>query len=318
MSILLPWEVSKIEKHIFMEGLKKYDPVIIETTELSNIPKNLLPNVEILVAGLANKEIIQECPNLKYIQSMISAASHVDQTAAQQRNILFATTKGSNAFSVMEQVYFLMLSCAKNSKKYVSDVENNIWEKVWHDNLAGRNLGVIGIGEIGSRVCYMGKAFGMNVSGIRRRTILGDKGLELDFFGGPDDLTRVLAWADYTVLSVPKVQDTLSLLGSQELQKMKNGSYLINVSRGPVVDENAIFDAIQTGRLKGYGTDVFVKEPNSFKEPLFNHRNVFCTPHVGANSIDSKIACMEKVVNNIHKYYRGEKIDNIVDYELGY
>jgi phosphoglycerate dehydrogenase-like enzyme len=170
-------------------------------------------------------------------------------------------------------------------------------------NLRGKRLGIVGLGSIGSRVAALGSAWGMRPIGVvarpseERSQAFAEDGIDLA------DLDRVLAEGDFISLHVPLNGNTRGMIGADQLAKVKPGAFLVNIARGGVVDEAALFDALQPGgRLRGAALDVHVAEGEGKRSPLADLPNVILTPHIGAQTIDAQEEIGREVVAIIDRF----------------
>lgn len=319
MKVLLPWEILREEEDYLSKNLSMHEIKIVKTKDPDQVIKGInLSDIEVIIAGLADQTIINRAKKLKLVQSMISGVSHVDLDAAERKGVIVCSVKGANAQSVSEHGLMLMLNLLKNYKKYVYQGDGRIWEKMYSQDLAKKTVGIIGLGNIGTGIARLTKSFGANIVGIRNRPHLGSNGLDLGYLGGKDDLIKILAISDIAVLSVPKTELTKELINKRNLRYMKERSYLINISRGAVLNYEDVYDSLRKGKLSGFATDVFPTEPNDFSFPLYRMENVIYTPHVAAYTSESKMNCLKKVVDNINRFAAGKRLENVIDYELGY
>lgn len=182
--------------------------------------------------------------------------------------------------------------------------------------LAGRTMGVLGYGGVGSAVGRRAAALGMRVLGLRRRP--GDPPPEVDGMLGPDGLDRLLREADVLVVCLPETDETREALGERELGLLGEDGVLINLSRGSIVSEEALVSALAAGRLRGAGLDVFHREPLPPDHPLWELDGVLITPHVAGVSGRFWERETELLVDNVGRYLRGEPLRNVVDKDRGY
>lgn len=319
MKILLPWEVSNKEESLLKDSLSEHEVDVVKTTD----PKFLLDNydlseIEILISGIASKEVLSAAPKLEYIQSMISAFGAIDLDYAESRDLIVSSVKGANSGIISEHALFLILSVFKNAKKYQDDVLSGVWDKTYNDNLEGKTLGIIGFGNLGRSVARRILPFDVKVIANRYHPDKGNYGLDVEIIGGRESMGELMSRSDIVLVTVPKTPYNMNLVNSTNLGNMKKDAYLINISRGPIVNEQDIYTFLKDGKIRSFATDVFPKEPNDFSHPLYNLPNVYCTPHVAANTIESKLKCMQSVVDNIKRYVKGEELPNKVDFGLGY
>ena len=183
--------------------------------------------------------------------------------------------------------------------------------------MADLRVGVVGLGGIGRAVARRCAALGMKVRGIRRHpTKRRPKGVS--WVGGPDDLLDLAPQSDVLVLTVPQTAETTNLVGGDVLDALPRGAYVLNVSRGALLDEAALLARLDDGHLAGCALDVFVTEPLPADHPFWNHSRVLVTPHVSAVSQrywEREVALMTE---NIGRHLRGKRLKNVVDLEAGY
>ena len=156
------------------------------------------------------------------------------------------------------------------------------------ETLNGKNLGIIGYGRIGKEIGRLAKAFRMNILAIRARPV---SDTDVDFVGGPDMIEHVLSNSDIIVLAVPYTKETYRMIGERELNLMKKTSYLINVSRGQVIDETSLYGLLKENKIAGAGLDVFENEPLDPVNPILKLPNVVVTPHAGGAWNDETFSC---------------------------
>jgi phosphoglycerate dehydrogenase-like enzyme len=181
--------------------------------------------------------------------------------------------------------------------------------------LTGKTVAVIGLGRIGVGVAHRAKAMGMRVVGARRS---GAPVPGVDAVYPPGDLHRPLGEADYVVLAVPLTPATTGLMDAKAFDAMRPSAYLVNVSRGRVVDETALVEALRSGRIAGAALDVFAQEPLPPESPLWRLDNVIITPHVGGDMKDFSARSTRLFCENLGRYLRGEPMLNVVDLARGY
>jgi phosphoglycerate dehydrogenase-like enzyme len=176
-------------------------------------------------------------------------------------------------------------------------------------------LGVVGLGTIGTEIARRARTFGMNVVGVKR-TSAPVEGVDQVF--GPDRLGEMLSLCDFVVLVVPATAQTERMFGASEFQAMKRTAYLVNISRGSTVDEEALIQALQQGSIAGAILDVFDKEPLPAESPLWFLENVVITPHIAGYLQGYTQQVMEIFSDNLTRWRKGLPLRNVVDLERGY
>ena len=246
------------------------------------------------------KEIIEAGTQLKLIGRIGVGLDNVDLKAAEEESIKVVNTPEAPAEAVAELALGLILALTRNIPQADHSMKECKWikSKLAGWELKGKTLGTIGLGNIGERVAKLAKAFGMNIL-ITKRTppdsaIL--KELEAEFV----PLSELLKRSDVVTIHIPYTAETHHMIGEKELQLMKKGAYLVNTSRGPIIDENALLKALQSEKLKGAALDVYELEPPT-DWTLMQLPNVVCTPHIGAETEEAQktgaILMADKVIS---------------------
>jgi D-3-phosphoglycerate dehydrogenase len=213
--------------------------------------------------------------------------SRVDLEAAKELKIWVTNQPGSNAVSVAELVFGQMIALVRHTHKADRAVKENRWSdylKFIGTELAGKTIGIIGLGNIGMRVALRARAFEMNLRVAdpyvpeSHVTSLGGKWV---------DLEELLGEADFVTIHCPLNRETRGMVGAKQLEMMKRSAYLINAARGGIVDEDALCAALRAKQIAGAALDVIAEEPPPKDHPLFNLDNVLWTPHLGAVTLEA-------------------------------
>lgn len=253
------------------------------------------------------RPIIESADNLKLIQQFGVGLEGVDKLAAKERGIYVANCRGANSVTVAESALFLMLALSKQLKESQKAFKNKILGHPIGTELMGKTLGIVGFGNSGQELARRAGCIGMKIYAIKQTPTpdLISK-YHLEFLGGPDDLEILLREADYISLHTPLNNKTESLISEPQMKKMKPTTFLINVSRGPVIDKIALLKALQEGWIAGAGLDVYWEEPADPADPLFQFDNVITLPHIAGSSQESQQRMEEIVVGNILRIANGE------------
>ena len=258
--------------------------------------------------GLARQmggEFFRSVPKLRLVQLLSAGYDRVDVVAARKARVPVANNGGANAIAVAEHTILLMLAVLKRLVRLHNDVVAGKWratEGRIHE-LAGRTLGIVGLGNIGRKVARRAAAFDMDVRyyDIRRLTEDEEDALGVRFVL----FAELLRTSDVVSLHVPLDDTTRNILGAQELAAMKPTAILINTCRGRVVDEDALHRALAEGRLAGAGLDVMVDEPPAPSHPLFSLPNVTLTPHSAGPTWENWTARFRNGFDNIQRVAAG-------------
>jgi len=200
-------------------------------------------------------------------------------------------------------------------------------ERVWRPNaltgeaspwlLAGRTIGIIGMGTLGEAIAVRAKAFGMRVIGMRRNPERGTPA-GVDEVIGPSDRARLLREADVVVIAAPLTRETNRLLDAAAIAGMKAGAIVVNIARGQLIDEAALAEALESGRLGGAALDVFTAEPLAPDSPFWSMPNVVVTPHNSGFRAGHFDAVIDLFAENLARFERGVDLLNVVDLQAGY
>ncbi|MHA1129864.1 MAG: 2-hydroxyacid dehydrogenase [Candidatus Helarchaeota archaeon] len=259
-----------------------------------------------------SREIIQAAKQLKLIQQFGVGLEGVDMQAAKEQGIYVANCAGANSITVAESALFLMLAL---SRKLIKSQKAFRRRRLGHPigtELYGKTLGIIGLGSSGRELAKRAYSMGMRLLAIKRipnQDLLSKYNLE--FLGGPEDLKFVLREADYVSLHVPLTEETRGLIATAELKEMKTTGFLINVSRGPVIDKDALLMGLQKKWIAGVGLDVYWEEPADPNDPIFQFDTIVTLPHVAGSSIESQNRMEKIVLGNISRVAEGKKPINI-------
>ena len=261
--------------------------------------------------------LLRRAPCLRWIQTSSSGIGEwIRRLGLVESEIAITNAAGLHARPLAEFVIFAMLYFARSWPRMVSEQRAHHWERCAIDTLAGTTLGVIGLGQVGREAASLAKPFGVRVIGTRRSG--ADSGDGVDAVYRPDQLDEVLEQSDYVALCVPQTSETIGLLGAGELALMKPSAVLINIARGVVVDEPAMIEALQNGRLAGAALDVFAKEPLPPESPLWDMPNVLVTPHSMSTAYDENERLTDLFCDNLRRYLDGQPLRNVVDKVRGY
>ncbi len=243
--------------------------------------------------GQVNKALIEACPHLQIAARCGVGLDNVDVKEASARGIKVINAPGANAGTIAEHTLTLMLMLMRNAYTSVSKVKEGEWN--WRngyegDELAGKTLGILGLGNIGKRVARLGDAFGMKVLVWSRSA----KDVPYQFLS----IEEVLRQSDVISLHIPLTEKTQGLIGKKQLAMMQPHAILINTARGGLIDQGALLEALNKNKLAGFGADVLAEEPPAQDDPLLNHPNTLITPHIGSLTTTTyKNMCLYTVQN---------------------
>ena len=304
----------------------KQDPVVMEIARSLTPPGFDLVEVDFgtpqfieaaadaeFYMGLARNmggEFFRSAPKLKLVQLLSAGYDRVDVEAARKAKVPVSNNGGANAVAVAEHTVLLMLAVLKQLVRFHQDVVAGKWRPPASSEspvyeLSARTVGIIGLGNIGKKVARRAAAFDARVQyhDILRLTEAEEDALGVRFVL----LNELLRTSDIVTLHVPLNDSTRGMIGARELSQMKSGAILVNTCRGPVVDENALYEALKGKRLAGAGLDVLVEEPPAKNHPLFTLPNVTLTPHSAGPTWENWTARFRNGFDNIERVAAGRK-----------
>jgi glyoxylate reductase len=253
-----------------------------------------------LLTDRIDAALLQACPELRVISSMSVGVDHIDLDAASARGIGVGHTPGVLTETSADLTFGLMLAAARRIPEADRFVREALWvpDRRWEpDMLLGADvhravLGVIGLGAIGRAVCRRAQGFGMRILGWTRsqRQLAGVESVGLE---------ELLAHSDFVSVNVAYAPETRGLLGREQIAAMKAGAVLVNTSRGGIVDESAVAEALHSGRLGAAALDVFAEEPLPAESSLLDAPNLILTPHIGSASLETRRRMASLAVENL-------------------
>ena len=250
------------------------------------------------------KDLIEKANKCKIIARVGVGLDNIDQDAAKEKGIRVINAVEGAMNAVAELVIGLMLSLAREIPRADREVRNGNWIKkeLMGTELRGKYLGIVGMGNIGKRLGRLAKALNMNIIGFDVMPIDDEFSKEVGLM--KTDLDTLLASSDYVSLHVPLLDSTKHMINTTKINSMKNTAKIINTSRGGVIDEEALYDALKNGQLGGAALDVFEKEPATGNK-LAELDNVILTPHIGAQTKEAQSLAANVIGEKIIQILRG-------------
>jgi phosphoglycerate dehydrogenase-like enzyme len=243
--------------------------------------------------------VFRACPRLKMISIWGTGTDNIDLAAAARHGVTVCNTPGINAYAVAEHTIALMLAAARRIPGIDREMRAGAWPRDMLVQLHGKTLAVFGSGAIGARVAQLARGFGMDVLSWSARA---------DTAAAKDDCLRQ---ADFVTLHLRLVPETRGFIGRREFGLMKPEAFLINTSRGPLVDREALLEALATGKIAGAGLDVYHEEPLKPDDPLLSSAHTVLSPHNAGQTAEVRRDGLLCAVENIELYLAGKPV-NIV------
>ncbi len=288
------------------------DPSFVRTPAQEERFAELLAGAEI-VFGFPREDpeqipwLVRAAPGLRFVQATYAGAGQQLAAAGLSREdlerIVWTSSAGVHATPLGEWALFGILALTKGLPRLAADKRERSWGHYPVDEACGTTVLVAGLGEIGHEVARLAEAFGMHVLSTRRTE---------------GDLDELLPRADSVVITLPLTAETRGLFDRERIGLLKPGAILVNIGRGPVVDEEALIDALRSGHLRGAALDVFATEPLPADSPLWELDNVILSPHTAAQSIRENERIVELFADNLRRYLAGEELRSRIRTDLFY
>lgn len=259
-----------------------------------------------------DREMMALLPRLKYIGVLATGYNVVDIEAARERDIIVTNVPAYSTESVAQTVFAHLLTVTNRTEHYAQQNRLGRWAEnrdfcYWDTELtelAGKTMGIVGLGHIGRRVAEIALAFGMQVKAMTSK-----KAEELPAGIQKAELQSLLASADVVSLHCPLTDGTRHLIHRETLRLMKPSAILINTGRGPLVDDEALAEALNEGRLRAYCADVVTEEPPKADHPLLHAPNAFITPHIAWATVEARKRLLQTAIGNVEAFVNGHPVN---------
>jgi len=261
-------------------------------------------------------DTLRQLPRLRFICVLATGYNIIDTEAAARQGVVVANIPAYSTMSVAQMAFAHILNITNHVASYAREVADGKWTNCpdfcfWDSaltELAGKTMGIVGLGNTGMATARIAVALGMKVVAMTSKSAdTLPEGIT------PAPLDDVLASADVVSLHCPLTPSTRHLINATSIAKMKPSAILINTGRGPLVDEQAVADALNGGRLAAFGADVLSQEPPRGDNPLLSARNCFLTPHIAWATIEARTRLMSTATENVRQFIAGEPVANRVN-----
>lgn len=261
-----------------------------------------------------NKEVIAQLPLLKYVGVLATGYNVVDIEAASERGIIVTNVPAYSTESVAQMVFAHLLTVTNRTEHYALQNRNGRWSSspdfcYWDTELtelAGKSFGIVGLGNIGMRVAQIALAFGMKVIALTSKSA---ESLPVGI--AKVDLPTLLSSSDVLSLHCPLTEENRHFINADTIRQMKSTAIVINTGRGPLVDDQAVADALSSGRLYAFCADVLTTEPPNITNPLLKQSNAFITPHIAWATKEARVRLLHVAEENVRCFVEG-KPQNVV------
>ena len=328
--------MQKMEK---IKVLISFDLPKMYVTKIRNVSKSIeviqskdrkealhiIEDVDILFAGFFSRDLFLAARKLKWIQAWGAGVDRLLIPEVVKSQVIVTNAGGVHPTPISEHVIGFMLCFSRKLHLFIRNQAQRKWERDESteesteqiEELSGKTVGILGLGRIGTEIAEKSKCLGMRVIATKRH-VNRPVSTCIDQLIPSTDLNQLLAESDFVVLSLPLTEETRGMIGESQLKNMKRTGYLINVSRGKIVQENKLIEALKKGWIAGAGLDTFESEPLPEKSELWGFNNVIITPHIAGQTP----FYMERLTNifceNLDRFIHKKPLINVVDKVLGY
>lgn len=269
-----------------------------------------------ILFGHLGEDVMQEAAALRWVHQPHAGVEGFMYPAFKASEVILTNCRGLYGTQIAEHAFALLLSITRRIPEQLEFMKTKHWERVPCVELAGMTMGILGLGGIGRAIAARAQAFEFDVIAADVEPIdKPDIVSELYSLAG---LMEFLAKSNIVMVCCPSTPETHKLLSDAQFNQMPDASYLVNVSRGKIIDETALVTALQNGKLAGAGLDVTYTEPCPPESPLWEQQNVILTSHSAGASQHIRRRAMQLFIDNLHRYAKGEPLINVVDKQKGY
>lgn len=310
------------EKQKDLLQIKRYLPEDVELVPAKDESDDALieacDGASALFSLRASTKVVENI-DVKLIQVPAAGVDGIDLEKAKEKEILVANVGGILSTTVAEHVFALLLALSRKLIKGHLGLKERKWIDLQTTLLTGKTIGIVGFGNIGREVAKIARAFGMKVLAVKKHP---KHSVDADLVVGPEDMREVLAKSDFVVVAVPLTKETRGFFSHNEFSSMKKTAYLINIARGPVIDEEALYKALKEKRIAGAGIDTwYIYPPNPnlpSNYPLWELDNIIMSPHAGGVWHETLEDRLKVSAENIIRLKEGKKLLNLINLDLQY
>jgi D-2-hydroxyacid dehydrogenase (NADP+) len=277
-----------------------------------------IANVDILLTWGSSMDIrplYLAAPKLKWVHSLSAGVESLIFPEIISASTILTNSRGIHGIPVSEHVFAIMLAFTRGLNMFIRQQTENVWNRIPVDEIHDKTLGIVGLGSIGREIAKKAKGMGMQVV-ASKQTMTTE--LFVDELFPPTQLHELLSLSDFVVIALPLTDGTKNLFKLEEFSAMKPSSYVINIARGSIIQEDDLVASLQQGLIKGAGLDVFEHEPLPATSPLWSMSNVIITPHVAALSPNYLDRAIKLFVDNLSKFLQNKEMLNVIDKKKGY
>jgi phosphoglycerate dehydrogenase-like enzyme len=284
--------------------------------------ERLAPEADIIFNWSGGRRLLEQvwgmAPRVAWVHSRAAGIDGMLFPALVESAVPLTNGRGVFSQSLGEFVLGAALFFAKDFRRMMRNQAAGRWEQFDVEEVRGQTMGIVGYGDIGRACAQRAHALGMKVLALRRRPDLSNGDTFVSKVYSLDRLLELMPECDYVVAAAPLTADTRSLIGEAAIGAMKKTAVVMNVGRGPVVEEKALIAALETGRIRGAALDVFENEPLPAGHPFYKLENLLLSPHCADHTADWLEQAMQFFIEQFRRYSSGQPLHNVVDKRAGY
>ncbi|MBI1897816.1 MAG: D-2-hydroxyacid dehydrogenase [Acidobacteria bacterium] len=298
------------------------EDTIITTGNSMEMLAGAAPEADVILNGMNRGELLQEvwplASKVRWVHSLSAGIENITFPELVNSSVPLTNSRGVFRRSLAEFVLASMLFFAKDLRRMMRNQQAAHWEQFDIEELHDRTLGIVGYGEIGRAAAERARAFGMRIVALRRRPQLCQMDSLVSKSYGSDQIGELMAESDYVLAAAPLTPETRGLIGERELRAMKPTAVIMNVGRGPVIDEPALIRALEEQWIRGAALDVFDTEPLPAGHPFWRLENILLSPHCADHTATWLEEAMQFFISNFQRFSSGEPLENVCNKAAGY
>lgn len=264
------------------------------------------------------KSVFPLASRVRWVHTLSAGVEHVLSPEIIASPVPLTNGRGVFRRPLGEWAVSAMLHFLYQHRRLIRQQEQGVWDSFDIEELHGKTVGIVGYGEIGRAVAERARPFGCRIVALRRKPEQSAADPLIDRAYAPAQIDEMIAACDFVVAAAPLTPSTRGLIGSHQFAAMKPSAVVINIGRGPVIDEAALVAALESGKIRGAALDVFDVEPLPAGHPFYKLRNVLLSPHSADHTPGWKDRAVQFFMENFARFYKGEPLENVVDKHAGY
>jgi phosphoglycerate dehydrogenase-like enzyme len=304
----------------FLERLQALPDVRVTVGENAEALASAAPEADVVLTAFRGRDVLEDVfrrtPRVRWVHSLSAGIDHVLFPALVESPVPLTNASGVFSAALAEFALAGLLFFAKDLRRMVRSQMAGVWDPFDVTPLAGRTLGIVGFGDIGRATARVARGAGMRILAVRRHPTPSDP--DADDVVPPQRLHELLGRVDDVAVTLPLTPETRGLIGARELALLKSHAVLVNVGRGPLVDEAALVRALEARQLRGAALDVFETEPLPAGHPFYRLDNVLLSPHCADHTPGWQESTLDFFLENLARFRAGQPLENVVDKRRGY